>query len=173
MKLGILTDVSALQNPQWVYYDEEGFDEGPEEERVAFLIRPQTRTNLAIVERNAKKAELARKRSTNLNRDDIGGEGKGEAWVRELAKFLLVDWRNVVDGATHETLECSEKNKLLLFENTTIALWIIERAKELCSQKIEEETKNSNGSFDGGSDRPNSSADEPTALSPVYRLNDA
>lgn len=147
MKLGIATNQQAASEPQWVDFDMEGWESNlndPEDKRVRFLIIPQTR---ALINRiDARADNLAKAKGRNKYADDPSlpseARDRGDYFTREMAKELTKDWQNVTD-LDENPLECNDHNKIWLFENINIAFWIITKAQEISSVRIEDEQKNS------------------------------
>lgn len=142
MKLQIATSTEAANKAQWVWLDGEfdpAFAGNPDEEivenRVGFLVRPQTRAALDQIERKTKfrQADLG---------DEIPKAGsKGEKFIRAMADFLIVDWQNVFDE-NGEPVACDQAGKYWLFQNLVLSLWVMNKARNLTAKAMEEEEKN-------------------------------
>ncbi len=148
MKLGVHTDMEALQVPVKCHLDLPELNDGTDE-KVYLWIRPWTRTAQAIV---AKKAKLKGEISDEELRAAGTGDLDSERYTRSLANFLLTDWENVTDVnkvsdefPQGEPLECNERNKMALFEDLQVALWVVEKAKTLATKKLPGDLKNSAG----------------------------
>lgn len=149
MKLSIPTNNEAASRPQWVDFDMKGYEANltePLEKRIRFLVRPQMRTLVTRVEKLAESAEKSAKtfRKADAAVEDALPEGSGgDYFTRELASQLLEDWDNIVDQ-DEVALECNRTNKIWLFEQIDIAIWVITKAKEIANRTIQDEAKNSN-----------------------------
>jgi hypothetical protein len=148
MKLGIHTNHETASKPRWIVFDMEGYEanlhEQPENQ-IKFLVRPETRAAVTRVEKLAETQLKARGRNkfeTDGSALPQGTNDLGDHRTRELAKYLVEDWTNVCD-LEGNPLECNDTNKVWLFENLDIAVWVITQAKDLSSVRIEEERKNS------------------------------
>lgn len=147
MKLGIATTQAGASAPQWIDFDMEGYESNlmePVDKRIRFLVTPQTRALINRIEKRSENLQKARGRNKYSDEDGMPAEAtdRGDFFTREMAKELLQDWKGVCD-LEEEPLECNDRNKIWLFENINIAVWVIEKSQSLASTRIEEESKNS------------------------------
>lgn len=148
MKLSIPTNNETASRSQWVDLDAKGYEANltePAHQRIKFLIKPQTRTAVTRVEKLAESAEKSAKtfRKNNVEAESALPEGSGgDYFTRELANYLLEDWEGVVDSDTGEPIQCDRTNKIWLFEQIDLAIWVITKAKEIAVSTIQDEAKN-------------------------------
>lgn len=152
MQLGVITDPEKLHATRPWTYTPAGYEYGPDEPRVVFHLRPWTRSTQAIVEKRLKARHQGITMDAALKK--LGtGDKKAEAYTRELADFLIVDWENVVyaddapeaDAKKGDPIPCTTSAKVFLFENVGLAVKIIEAAQGFATVQLEEEEKNSEG----------------------------
>lgn len=164
MQLGIYTTTEELQKTRPWTYVPRGYEPDPGETMPVLHLRPWTRTTQSIVEKRAKARGI-----TVMSIDEaLKGVGekdqKSEAYVRELADFLIEDWQNVVYGADVPELNvkkgtplpCTSTHKVFLFESVQVAVDVIEAARSFANIQIRDETKNAERSSDGTPVRENS-----------------
>lgn len=161
MKLGIMTSANELQKVHAVPYEPEGYVFEENEPRVIFHLRPWTRTTQSIVEKRAKGKGMAVPSDGNPLKGIGSGDKKAEAFTRELAMYLVADWEGVVYGSDMQDdegnivarkgdpLPCEDANKVFLFEDIAVAVWVVEQAQKLVSQQLRDEVGNSESSSDG------------------------
>jgi hypothetical protein len=151
MRLGIATNNEAANEAQWVDFDMEGYEanlQEPLEKRIRFKIKPQTRALITHVEKRAeleKKAAGTKRARIEAEANELpdAASAADDAFSRRLAIALVEDWANVSDIQTDVALECNNTNKVWLFENINIALWVIEKAKDMASKAIVDDEENS------------------------------
>lgn len=142
MRLGIGVDPDK---GVWCALDitkmEDGREIQPFVDDVKFLIKPGTKANLAKVEKAAKRSKLARRHTTEEG--EVVEGNASDSWTKALANELLLDWSGVTDVTGQEELPCEEMTKLMLFEDQDIALWVLNKARQLARVEVETERKNS------------------------------
>lgn len=112
---------------------------------VSFDVIPKTRTLVMECMERSKRNPIYNRHSI----DDPNKPGKkrtvpgrpDDAFVQELAKELVQGWDGVVDAHGNE-IECTDENKLLLFENTDVANYIVNEAGKLGVVREEEAEDN-------------------------------
>lgn len=161
MKFGIYTDRDELQKTRPWVYTPKGYAYEENEDKVIMHLRPWTRTTQAIVDKRARTKNIAIMDADEMLKGIGSGDKKGEAYVRELADYLISDWEGVVFANDHydpeteahykkgDPIPCESKYKVMLFEDVTVTLEIIEAARGFASEQISEEQKNSERSSAG------------------------
>lgn len=157
MKLGVFTDTAELQEARERVFTPDGYVYEPDEPQIKFGIRPWTRTTQELVNKRAKAKNIAIMDADEALKRVGSGDKRAEAYVRELADFLIKWWENVVYGADvparkakkGDPMPCTSQNKVFLFEDVTVAVWIVEEAKKMATVQISEEVKNSDSSSGG------------------------
>jgi hypothetical protein len=164
MQLGVYTNTEELQKTRPWTYVPKGYEPEPGEPMPTLHLRPWTRTTQGVVEKRAKARGV-----TPMDIDDaLKGVGtkdpKAEAYVRELADFLIADWTNVAYGTDipemgikkGDALPCVSENKVFLFEDLQVAVDIIDAARSFATVQIKSEAKNAERSSGGAESRENS-----------------
>lgn len=164
MRLGIRTNAESIlkETHPWVYAPK-GYEYGPDEEKVIFHLRAWTRTAQQIVEKRAKQKNLAIMDADEALKKVGGGDKRAEAYLRELADYLIADWENIVfaedttltiDGEVQsfkagDQMPCVQQLKVFVFEDVQVAVDVVEAARGLASVQMADEAKNEGRSSAG------------------------
>lgn len=158
MELGIYTSTAELQRTRPWVYTPKGYVYEDEEPQVVFHLRPWTRSSQAIVDKRAKAKGIKSMDADKALKGIGSGDKQSEAYTREMADFLIVNWENVVfandcvfpddDGNLIEykkgdPMPCESRFKVFLFEDVNVAVEIVKAAQSFASDQITGETKNS------------------------------
>lgn len=146
-----LMDEEASSEETWVPYEEAPFNGD-----VSFLLVPKTREMVKEAETNAKRnKKYHRHNEINKDGEKVSKQGDPqEAFVEELAKLVVKDWKGIVNKRTKEPIPCTDDTKVLLFNNVDVANWIVKAAGELAVVELDGDEKNSVSSFVGTSRQP-------------------
>lgn len=120
-------------------------EQEPYNGEVEIDVVPQTRKLVMQAIDNAKRNPIYNRHSVFdvEKQKKVSRAGRpDDAFMEELAKLLIIDWRGVVDAEGNE-VPCTDENKVLLFNNVQVANFLSKAAQEIGVAENAEEEKNS------------------------------